>query len=137
MKNIFQEFRDFAIKGNVLDLAVGVVSGGAFGRIVARLVSDIILPFLSLLTNNINLKNITIVLKQNLPGEIPVTLNYGLFIENIINFLIISFTIFLLVKAINGVRRRKEAQAVAIMPPREEKLLEEIRDILKLKKLQK
>ncbi len=132
MKNILKEFKEFAVKGNVIDLAVGVVIGGAFGKIVSSLVSDIISPLLSVLTNSIDLKNLHAVIKTGPLGQPPVLLNYGLFIENIIDFIIISFTIFLMVKGINQVRKKQAAEeAKPVLPPRQEQLLEEIRDLLK------
>ncbi len=134
MQKIIKEFKEFAVKGNVVDLAVGVIIGGAFGKIVSSLVSDIISPLLSLITNNIDLKNLKIVLKQNAAG-VPATINYGLFIENIINFLIISFVIFLFIKGLNALRMQKEAseESKPKIPPRQEILLEEIRDLLSKK----
>ncbi|WP_411681553.1 large-conductance mechanosensitive channel protein MscL [Clostridium thailandense] len=132
---MFKEFKEFAVKGNVVDLAVGVVIGGAFGKIVTSLVNDIIMPILGALTGGINFTYLKFVIKEA-HGDVPaVTFNYGNFIQNIIDFLIISFSIFLFVKLINKFKREKKVEAVTeeVKPSEEVLLLQEIRDLLKNK----
>lgn len=129
---IAKEFKEFAVKGNVVDLAVGVIIGAAFGKIVTSLVADIIMPPLGLLMGGIDFKDKLIVLKPAV-GKVPaVNLNYGLFINNIIDFVIVAFAIFLVIKGINAMKR-KEEEAPTVEPPaptKEETLLTEIRDLL-------
>lgn len=130
---MFKEFKEFAVKGNVVDLAVGVVIGGAFGKIVTSMVNDIIMPLVGALTGGINFTYLKFVIK-GAHGDVPaVTLNYGSFIQNIIDFLIVSFSIFLFIKLINKLKREKKAEIVKTEPkPSEETLLlREIRDLLK------
>lgn len=104
--SILKEFKEFAMRGNVIDLAVGVVVGADFGRIVSSLVDDLVMPPLSLVTGNINFSDKVLVLKQATEGAKAITLNYGNFITVIINFLIVAFAIFLLVKQINRLQRK-------------------------------
>lgn len=135
---VIKEFKEFAVKGNVIDLAVGVIIGGAFGKIVASFVNDVIMPPIGLLLGGVDFKDLKIYLKEgvlNDAGEViteAVTLNYGMFIQNVIDFTIIAFVIFLAIKGINRMKRKEE---VAPVPPAEptksEMLLEEIRDLLK------
>jgi large conductance mechanosensitive channel len=133
--SMLKEFREFAIKGNVMDMAVGVVIGAAFGKIVSSLVADIITPFMGLLIGAVDFKNLKVVLKEGLDEKTTVTWNYGLFIQTIFDFLIIAWAIFLLVKVINRLKRQ---QAVAAPPPAappvEVQLLTEIRDELRSKR---
>ncbi len=133
--SIVSEFKEFAMKGNVVDLAVGVIIGGAFGKIVTSLVGDIFMPLLGLATGGINFSDMAITLKEaSADGKVPaVLLAYGKFIQNSIDFLIVAFAIFLMVKAINRFNKKPEAPAVAPPPPAEEVLLTEIRDLLKQK----
>ena len=140
---MFKEFREFAIKGNVVDLAVGVIIGAAFGAIVSSLVADVIMPPLGLLLGGLDFKDFFVVLRA---GDVPapykdlaaakaahaVTLNYGLFINAIFTFLIQAWAIFLLVRGMNRMRRREAvAPTVVPVPSAEEALLAEIRDLLK------
>lgn len=127
---MFKEFKEFAVKGNVIDLAVGVVIGGAFGKIVTSLVNDIIMPIIGALTGGINFTYLKFVIKG---GKEALTLNYGNFIQNIIDFLIVSFSIFLFIKLINKLKREKKAEVVKVevKTPEEVLLLQEIRDLLK------
>ena len=134
----FKEFKEFAMKGNVMDMAVGVIIGGAFGKIVTSLVDDVLMPFIGMLTGGIDLSGLEY--KMMLPavdGGEPIagaTLKYGAFIQNIIDFLIIAFCIFLMIKAMNKLTAKKEEEpAPAPEPSAEEKLLGEIRDLLKKK----
>ena len=116
---MFKEFKDFISKGNVLDLAVGVIIGGAFGKIVTSLVDDIIMPFIGLIIGGLDFSGLSIVIGK-------ATIKYGMFIQNVVNFLIIAFSVFMIVKAVNKVRRIKPEE-------KEEALLAEIRDLLKAK----
>lgn len=128
--SFIKEFREFAMRGNVVDMAVGVIIGGAFGKIVSSLVSDIFMPVLGILTGGIDFKDMKFVLEQA-QGDIPaVTLNYGMFIQNVVDFIIIAFAIFMMIKMINKVRKPEEKVKE---PTTEEKLLTEIRDLLKNK----
>lgn len=130
---IVKEFKEFAMRGNVVDLAVGVIIGAAFGKIVTSLVNDVIMPPIGYLTGGIDFKNLKILLKQGDPTKkIPdVTINYGNFINTMIEFLIIAFCIFMMVKAINSLKRPEEVPPTAPpVPTKEEVLLTEIRDLL-------
>ena len=136
-KGIMQEFKEFAMKGNVLDLAIGVVMGTAFSAIVNSLVSDIIMPLISIATGRIDLTNLAIKTKYVLDGvEKELVMPYGKFLQATINFLIISFTIFMMVKLINiaseKLKAKEETEEVKEeKPSKEEVLLTEIRDLLK------
>lgn len=127
---MFQEFKEFAVRGNVIDLAVGVIIGAAFGKIVTSLVEDVIMPPIGALMGNMDFSNLAYQITTDAKGE-PVLLKYGLFINNVINFVIVAFAIFMMVKIINKVRRKEEAKPSAPpAPTKEESLLTEIRDIL-------
>jgi large conductance mechanosensitive channel len=139
MKNTLKEFRDFAIKGNVVDLAVGVIIGGAFGKIISSLVTDIIMPPIGALTSGIDFSSKVWTLRAATASTPAVTMNYGLFLNNIITFLIVSFCIFILVKEISRLKR-KEAEHPTPPEPAlttSEKLLTEIRDMMKEKEVKK
>ncbi len=133
MSNFFREFKEFAVKGNVIDLAVGVIIGGAFGKIVSSLVADIIMPPLGYIIGGIDFKDLGVVLKQSADGKALVTLTYGNFIQNIFDFVIIAFAIFLFVKTVTMVRKKmeKEKPAAPAAPSQQEILLTEIRDELR------
>ena len=143
MKKFFNEFKTFAMRGNVIDLAVGVVIGGAFGKITTSIVNDIIMPAISMLTGGVNFQEWKWVLKEavtNAEGVIDPTTEiailYGNTIAIILDFIIIAFAVFCMVKAINSLHRKKEEPAPAPAEPEpsaEEKLLTEIRDLLKEK----
>lgn len=126
---MLKEFKKFAMRGNVFDLAIGVVIGGAFGKIVSSLVNDIIMPIIGLIIGGINFTHLKIVIGKNGDAELAIT--YGAFIQTVVDFLIISFSIFLIVKAINSFKRKEEEKEEAPSPSKEEILLTEIRDILK------
>ncbi|MBN9310513.1 MAG: large conductance mechanosensitive channel protein MscL [Devosia sp.] len=139
---MFKEFRDFALKGNVIDLAIGVIIGAAFGAIVSSIVDDIFMPIIGLILSGIDFSNLFVVISN--PNNIPVpsvaaakaagvaTLNYGLFINAVVKFAIIAFVLFLVVKGINRLRRKEAAAPAAPpAPTAEEKLLMEIRDAIK------
>lgn len=128
---MFKEFKEFSLKGNVVDLAVGVIIGGAFGKIVSSLVSDIILPPLGFLTGGIDFSDKVFVLKVAEGGRDAITLNYGIFIDNILSFLIVAFAIFMLIRQMNRFRKEEPKKSE---PTNEEKLLTEIRDLLKSQK---
>lgn len=140
MGKFIQEFKDFAVKGNAVDMAVGVIIGGAFGKIVSSIVDDIIMPPIGWLIGGVNFSD----LKIELPAEeiagvqmASATINYGSFIQTLIDFIIVAFCVFMLVKAINKLARKKKAEeatpAAPPAPSAEEKLLTEIRDLLKNK----
>ena len=133
--SIIKEFREFAVKGNVVDMAVGIIIGAAFGKIVSSLVNDVIMPPLGVLIGGVDLSDLAVVLKEA-SGDLPaVTLSYGNFLQTVLDFTIVAFAIFMLIKAINRLKRRAEAAPAepASPPPpsREEQLLAEIRDLLK------
>lgn len=125
---MFEEFKKFAIKGNVLDMAVGIIIGAAFGKIVSSFVADIIMPPIGVLLGGIDLTNLTITLKKATDTAEAVTLNYGTFMNTIIDFLIISFAVFILVKQVNKFQKKEEKKTKA---SEEVLLLREIRDELK------
>lgn len=135
--SMLKEFKEFAIKGNVIDLAVAVIIGGAFGKIVASFVNDIVMPPIGMLLGGVDFKDLNIILKDATVddlGEVvaAVTINYGMFIQNVIDFTIIAFVIFLVIQAINKSKKKvEEAPAPPPGPTASEKLLEEIRDLLK------
>ena len=130
---MLKEFREFAIKGNVVDLAVGVVVGAAFGKMVSSLVADMITPVLGLLVGGVDFKQLKVGLKDALGAQPAVTLNYGIFIQTIFDFVIIAGAIFLLVRAINRLTRQVQPAAAPApaAPSREVELLMEIRDALR------
>lgn len=132
---MLEEFKKFALRGNVVDLAVGVVVGGAFGKIVASLVNDIIMPLLGLILGRIDLTSLKIVLRRASLTETELAISYGKFLQNALDFLVISFSIFMVLRAINKFHKKEEeAPAAPPAPPepsKEEQLLAEIRDLLK------
>jgi len=125
------EFKEFAMRGNVIDLAVGVVIGGAFGKIVSSLVDAIIMPVVGVLTGGVNFTTLAVTIATSAKGE-PVLLKYGAFIQAVVDFLIIAFVIFIAIRAINQLNKKPPAAAPAVPPPppRQEVLLEEIRNLL-------
>lgn len=131
MGKLISEFKDFAMKGNVVDMAVGVIIGGAFGKIVSSLVDDVIMPLIGVITGGIDFSGLTATV-----GDAKIT--YGMFIQNVVDFLIIALCIFFMIKGINKLMHKKEeepeAPAPAPAPSAEEKLLTEIRDLLKEQK---
>ena len=141
MSKFIQEFKDFAVKGNAVDMAVGVIIGGAFGKIVSSIVDDIIMPPIGWLIGGVQFSDLKITLPQlSVPGleqTQAVTINYGNFLQTVFNFLIIAFCVFLMVKGINKLSKKKiEEPAVPAPEPepsKEEQLLSEIRDLLKNK----
>lgn len=141
MKNykmgIFKEFKTFAMKGNVVDMAVGIIIGAAFGKIVASFVSDVLMPPLGLLLGGVNFTDLKIIIqKASVSGSgeaiAAVSLNYGSFIQVVVDFLIVAFAIFMMIKALNATKKKEEtAPAAPPAPSNEEKLLSEIRDLLR------
>ena len=133
MANFIQEFKDFAMRGNVMDMAVGVIIGGAFGKIVSSLVDDVLMPAIGMVTGNVDFTNLVLKIGED---EGAAVLKYGQFIQNIIDFLIVAFCIFLIIKGINKLTAKKEEPAPepeAPAGPTQEELLAEIRDLLKQK----
>lgn len=126
---MLKEFKEFAMRGNVIDLAVGIIIGVAFGKIVASLVKDVIMPPIGLLLGNVDFSDIALVLTS---GPKPVTMNIGVFINTVIEFIIIALAVFLVVKGMNSLKKKEEAKPEEPPEPsKEEVLLTEIRDILK------
>lgn len=130
MKKFLQEFKVFALKGNVMDMAVGVIIGGAFSTIVKSFVGDILMPVLSLVIGRINISGLKLSI-PNISGGDPITLMIGVFLQNVIDFILIAFCVFLLVKTVNkATSGTKKEEAKPAEPSREEVLLTEIRDAL-------
>jgi len=127
--SMLKEFREFAIKGNVADMAIGIIIGGAFGKIITSVVSDILMPPLGLLMGGLDFKDKFIVLRAAVGDAKAITLNYGLFINTVVDFTIVAFAMFLVIKGMNAMRKKQEAAPAA--PSATEKLLTEIRDLLK------
>lgn len=130
--SVAKEFKEFAVKGNVIDLAVGVVIGAAFGKIVTSLVTDIMMPPLGLLTGGIDFSDIKIIIHQaDATHKVPVTINIGMFLNIVIQFIIVAFCVFIAVKAINSMKKKEiPPPAADPVPTNEELLLTEIRDLL-------
>lgn len=146
MMGMIKEFKEFAVRGNVVDMAVGIIIGGAFGKIVSSVVSDIIMPPIGLLLGGVDFKELKLTLAEAKPAVMDgeniiheaiaeVAINYGVFINTVLDFIIIAFAIFLMIKAINSMKRKEvEPPAAPVEPPapsNEEVLLAEIRDLLK------
>ena len=139
MGGMLKEFKEFAMRGNVIDLAVGIIIGAAFGKIVSSLVKDVIMPPIGVLMGNVDFSDFYINLSsQSYPSlkaaqaAGAATLNYGIFINAVIDFVIVAFAIFILIKQMNRLKRKESAgEEVIAAPPREQVLLEEIRDLLK------
>ncbi len=130
--SMIKEFREFAIKGNVVDMAVGIIIGAAFGKIVNSVVNDVLMPPLGMAVGGMDFSKLSIVLKSPLNSTaLPVEIKYGLFINTVVDFAIVALAVFLLVKGINAIRRKQDAAAPVPGPTQEEKLLAEIRDLLK------
>jgi len=132
--SILKEFKEFAVKGNAVDMAVGIIIGAAFGKIISSLVADVIMPPIGVLVGGVDFTKLAITIKEAV-GDVPaVTLNYGNFIQSVVDFTIIAFAIFMMVKLINKLKKQEAAAPVAPPEPtKEELLLTEIRDLLKTK----
>jgi large conductance mechanosensitive channel len=129
---LVDEFKAFAMKGNVVDMAVGIIIGAAFGKIIASLVSDVIMPPLGLLIGGVNFTDLKFIMKAAVGENPAVTLNYGSFLQVVFDFLIVAFVVFMMIKGMNSMKKKQEAApAVPPAPSKEESLLTEIRDLLK------
>lgn len=134
--SIIKEFREFAVKGNVVDMAVGIIIGAAFGKIVSSLVADVVMPPIGLLIGGVDFSDLAIVLKEATADSTAVVIAYGKFIQTTLDFVIVAFAIFMVIKALNKLKRKEEAipptpAPVDPTPSKEELLLTEIRDLLK------
>lgn len=129
--SFFKEFRDFAMRGNVVDLAIGVIIGAAFGKIVSSLVANIIMPPLGLLIGGVDFKQFRWILKPAEGATPPVVMEYGIFIQAVFDFIIVAFAIFIAIKLMNKLHKKKEVEKPAPKPSAEQVLLTEIRDLLK------
>jgi large conductance mechanosensitive channel len=139
--SLMKEFKQFAMRGNVMDMAIGIIIGGAFGKIVSSLVSDILMPPIGKLMGNVDFAGLFVVLGEGKYETLAkakeagaATLNYGLFINTVIDFVIVAFAIFMVIKGMNAMQRKHDAMpapAAPVEPPAEVKLLTEIRDLLK------
>ena len=133
--SILKEFREFAVKGNVIDMAVGVIIGAAFGKITASLVSDVFMPPLGMLTSGIDFKDLAFELQPAVDGRPPVIIKYGIFVQTIIDFILVAIAVFALIKLVNRLKRDEaKAPTPPAEPPRQEVLLVEIRDALREKR---
>jgi large conductance mechanosensitive channel len=129
---MIKEFKEFAMRGNVMDMAIGIIIGAAFGKIVSSIVSDVIMPPIGMLLGGFDFSNLTITLKEGADGVQPVMLRIGVFINTVIDFVIIAFAIFMLVKGINTLKKKQEEKPAAPpAPSKSELLLAEIRDELR------
>lgn len=135
--SLVKEFKAFAMRGNVVDMAVGIIIGGAFGKVVSSMVNDVIMPPIGMLLGNVDFSQMAIMLKKEsidaAGSKIPgVTLGYGMFVNTIVNFFIVALAIFVVIKLMNAAKKKEEAAPAAPPPPSaEEKILTEIRDILR------
>lgn len=131
---MLKEFKDFAVKGNVVDMAVGIVIGAAFGKIVSSFVSDIVMPPLGVLIGGVDFSDLSVVIQAASGEAAAVTLNYGKFIQTTFDFIIVAFAIFMVIKAMNSMKKKEEeAPKEPPAPSKEEVLLTEIRDALRAK----
>jgi large conductance mechanosensitive channel len=130
--SMMKEFREFAMRGNVMDMAIGIIIGAAFGKIVTSFVNDVLMPPLGIALGGVKFNDLAVTLKEAVGDAAAVTLNYGNFIQTMVDFIIIAFAIFMMVKFMNSMKKKAEEQpAVPAEPPAQEKLLAEIRDLLK------
>ncbi len=130
--SMMSEFKDFAMKGNVVDMAVGIVIGGAFGKIVSSFVADVLMPPIGILLGGVDFSDLAVTLQAAAEGAEAVTIRYGVFIQTVVDFVIIAFAIFMVVKAMNSMKKKEEAAPAAPpAPSKEEVLLTEIRDALR------
>lgn len=132
--SMMSEFKDFAMKGNVVDMAVGIVIGGAFGKIVSSFVADVLMPPIGLALGGVDFSDLAVTLRAAADGGEAVLMKYGVFVQTVVDFLIIAFAIFMVVKAMNSLKKKEEAAPAAPpAPSKEEVLLGEIRDALRSK----
>jgi len=131
---MLKEFKEFAVKGNVVDMAVGIIIGGAFGKIITSLVGDVIMPPIGVALGGVDFSNLSIIVQEAIDKKPAVVISYGKFLQTVIDFLIIAFAIFMAIKAMNSLKKKEaEAPAAPAAPPNQEVLLAEIRDLLKKK----
>ncbi len=128
---MIQEFKEFAVRGNVVDMAVGIIIGAAFGKIVSSLVADVIMPPIGLILGGVDFSNLALTIKAAVGDSPAITVKYGKFIQTVVDFTIISFSIFILVKGINSLKKKEEEAPKPEEPSKQELLLTEIRDLLK------
>jgi large conductance mechanosensitive channel len=129
---IYEEFKNFAVKGNVIDLAVGVIIGSAFTKIVSSLVSDMVVPLLGIFVGRVDISSLSLSFSSRFLGSSPIVINYGGFLQAVLDFLTVALCVFFMIKVINRLHKKEEeAKAQAAAPSRTDELLEEIRDILK------
>lgn len=131
---MFEEFKKFALRGNVLDLAVGVIIGGAFGKIVTSLVNDVIMPILGIITGRVNLTALKWVISPAKDGAAELSIKYGQFLQTTLDFFLVALSIFIIIKLLNSFKKKQEEQQQEVKSSKEEELLAEIRDILKERK---
>jgi large conductance mechanosensitive channel len=131
--SMIQEFKTFAMRGNLIDLAVGFIMGGAFGKIVTSFVNDVIMPPIGVLLGGVDFSNLAFTLKQGATPDQSVVVRYGAFLNTVVDFLIVAWVIFLIVKAVNAMKKKEEMKP-AFAPTKDQELLSEIRDILKAQK---
>jgi large conductance mechanosensitive channel len=130
--SMMKEFRDFAMRGNVMDMAIGIIIGAAFGKIVASFVNDVLMPPLGLALGGVDFSDLVIIMKEASGEVAAVTLNYGSFVQTVVDFAIIAFAIFMMIKTMNSLKKKEEVKPAAPpQPSAEETLLTEIRDLLK------
>jgi large conductance mechanosensitive channel len=131
---MLQEFKQFAMRGNVMDMAIGIIIGAAFGKIVSSIVADVIMPPIGILLGGVDFSSLALTIKEGSEGVEPVLIKYGVFINTVIDFIIIAFAIFMVVKGINSMKKKEEEKPAAPpAPTKEEVLLTEIRDELRKK----
>ncbi len=128
-----KEFKEFAMKGNMMDMAIGIIIGAAFGKIVSSVVADVLMPPLGLLLGGVNFTGLKLTLREAVGNTAAVTLNYGAFLQTVVDFVIVAFAIFLMIRGINSMRKKQEA--ASLPPSSQEVLLAEIRDLLKARPL--
>jgi large conductance mechanosensitive channel len=132
---VMKEFKEFAVKGNVVDMAVGIIIGAAFGKIISSFVGDVIMPPIGVLVGGVDFSNLSFILREAVDKNPAVVISYGKFIQTVIDFTIVAFAIFMAVKAINSLKKQEAAAPAApAAPSNEEVLLTEIRDLLKEKR---
>ncbi|HLT14311.1 MAG TPA: large-conductance mechanosensitive channel protein MscL [Marinobacter sp.] len=132
--SMLKEFKEFAVKGNVVDMAVGIIIGVAFGKIVSSFVADVLMPPIGMLIGGVDFSNLMVTLKAAEEGVEAVTLRYGMFLQAVFDFVIVAFAVFMAVKALNSMRKKEaETPAAPPAPSAQEQLLMEIRDLLKQK----
>lgn len=130
--SMLKEFKEFAVKGNVVDMAVGIIIGVAFGKIVSSFVGDVVMPPLGFLVGGVDFSNLAFVLKETGTGDPAVAISYGKFIQSVLDFTIVAFAVFLAVKMINSLKKKEQQTPdVQLIPSNEERLLAEIRDLLR------